>query len=181
MRLASHKLVRATLGLSHALMLSRFSCVQFWASLWTIAHQAPLSMGISPGKNTGVGCHVLLQGIFPAQGLNPRLLQWQVGSLPLVATWEALGLPQAPSKTGSYLRWSCYERSEETLNFLKRNNKRQRQSWGSRMTLHRTNFTYNKFSYSLHKAPQTKYLLPNPLVGEARFTTRCHNTISTFV
>ena len=27
----------------------------------------------SPGKNTGVGCHFLLQGIFPAQGLNPHL------------------------------------------------------------------------------------------------------------
>ena len=28
----------------------------------------------SPGKNTGVGCHSLLQGIFLTQGLNPRLL-----------------------------------------------------------------------------------------------------------
>ena len=28
----------------------------------------------SPGKNTGAGCHFLLQGIFPTQGLNPRLL-----------------------------------------------------------------------------------------------------------
>ena len=28
----------------------------------------------SPGKNTGVGCHFLLQGIFPTQELNPRLL-----------------------------------------------------------------------------------------------------------
>ena len=27
----------------------------------------------SPGKNTGVGCHFLLQGIFPTQGLNPRI------------------------------------------------------------------------------------------------------------
>ena len=27
-----------------------------------------------PGKNTGVGCHFLLQGIFPAQGFNPGLL-----------------------------------------------------------------------------------------------------------
>ena len=27
-----------------------------------------------PGKNTGVGCHSLLQGIFPTQGLNPHLL-----------------------------------------------------------------------------------------------------------
>ena len=30
---------------------------------WTIAPQAPLSMDF-PGKNTGVGCHFLLQGIF---------------------------------------------------------------------------------------------------------------------
>ena len=30
--------------------------------------------GDSPGKNTGVGCHTLLQGIFPTQGLNPGLL-----------------------------------------------------------------------------------------------------------
>ena len=28
----------------------------------------------SPGKNTGVGCHFLLQGIFPTQGSNPHLL-----------------------------------------------------------------------------------------------------------
>ena len=27
----------------------------------------------SPGKNTGVGCHFLLQGIFLTQGLNPGL------------------------------------------------------------------------------------------------------------
>ena len=34
-----------------------------------------------PGKNTGVGCHFLLQGIFPIQGSNPCLLHWQVDSL----------------------------------------------------------------------------------------------------
>ena len=28
----------------------------------------------SPGKDTGVGCHFLLQGIFPTQGSNPDLL-----------------------------------------------------------------------------------------------------------
>ena len=39
----------------------------------------------SPGKNTGVGCHALLQGIFLTQGSNPHLLcflHWRVGSLP---------------------------------------------------------------------------------------------------
>ena len=39
-----------------------------------------------PGKNIGVGCHFLLQGIFLTQGLNQHLLSihdWQVYSLPL--------------------------------------------------------------------------------------------------
>ena len=43
--------------------------------------------GDSPGRNTGVGCRAILQGIFLTQGLNPHLLcllHWQVGSLPLV-------------------------------------------------------------------------------------------------
>ena len=40
------------------------------------------------GKNTGVGCHFLLQGIFPTQGSTPCLLRWQADSLPL-SPWEA--------------------------------------------------------------------------------------------
>ena len=36
-----------------------------------------------PGKHTGVGCHFLLQGIFPIQGWNPCLLHWQADSVPL--------------------------------------------------------------------------------------------------
>ena len=39
--------------------------------------------GDSPGKNTGVGCHALLQRIFLTQGSNPHLLCllcWQEGS-----------------------------------------------------------------------------------------------------
>ena len=35
-----------------------------------------------PGKNIGVGCHLLLQGIFLTQGLNLCLLHWQADSLP---------------------------------------------------------------------------------------------------
>ena len=38
----------------------------------------------SPGKNTGVDCHFLLQGILPTQGSNLHLwhrLRWQVSSL----------------------------------------------------------------------------------------------------
>ena len=52
---------------------------------WTLALQAPLSMGFSR-ENTGVGWHVLLQGVFPAQGWNPgvlSLLHQQVHPSPL--------------------------------------------------------------------------------------------------
>ena len=41
--------------------------------LWTVAHQQStrlLCLWDSPGKNTGVGCRALLQGIFPTQGLK---------------------------------------------------------------------------------------------------------------
>ena len=43
------------------------SHVWLCAAPWTVACQVPLSMGF-PGKNTGVGCHFLLQEIFLTQG-----------------------------------------------------------------------------------------------------------------
>ena len=50
-----------------------------------------------PGKNTGLGCHFLLQGIFLTQGSNLHLLHWQVDSLPLALPGklqkEMLGFP----------------------------------------------------------------------------------------
>ena len=65
-----------------ACVLSCFGYVQLFATLWTIAHQAPTSMGFSRQEY----CHALLQGIFPIQGSNLHLfylLYWQAGSLPL--------------------------------------------------------------------------------------------------
>ena len=62
-------------------MLSHFSRVQLFVTLWTVACRAPLSMGFSR-QSTGVGCHAFLQGIFLIQGLNasPAL---QADTLPL--------------------------------------------------------------------------------------------------
>ena len=67
-----------------------FSCwvvSDFLVTPWTIS---PMDWLLcpwgSPGKNTGVGCHALLQGIFRTQGSNPGLfcpLHRQAGSLPL--------------------------------------------------------------------------------------------------
>ena len=52
------------------------------------------------GKNTGAGCHFLLQGIFLIQGSNPRLLHWRqilylwaiwlIKSLKIVSMLEAV-------------------------------------------------------------------------------------------
>ena len=56
---------------------------------WTVAWglPGPSVHEDSLGKNTGVGCHALLRGIFPTQGSNPHLLcllHKQAGSLPPV-------------------------------------------------------------------------------------------------
>ena len=58
----------------------------------------------SPGKNTGVDCHALLQRDLPTQGLNLSflcLLHWQAGSLP-TSHWGSLILPFAST-------WIDYE------------------------------------------------------------------------
>ena len=47
----------------------------------------------SPGKNSRVSCHALLQRIFPAQGSNLHLLcllPWQAGCLPLAAAGKPI-------------------------------------------------------------------------------------------
>ena len=70
-------------------MLSCFSSVQLCNPVTLLTYRSLPGFfvhGDSPGKNTGVGCHTLLQGIFLIQGSNLHLfclLHWQVDSLPL--------------------------------------------------------------------------------------------------
>ena len=59
--------------------------------------------GIFPGKNTGVSCHFLLQGIAPTQGSNQHLLcflHWQVDSFPNKYKWKEIAAtgPHGPEK-----------------------------------------------------------------------------------
>ena len=49
------------------------NCVWLFATSWTVQLARLLSLWNSPGKNTGVGSHSLLQRIFPIQGSNPGL------------------------------------------------------------------------------------------------------------
>ena len=76
-------------------VLNHFSHVQLSAALWAAGSTRFLCPWDSPGKNTGVGCHALLQGIFPTQGLKSCLLyilHWQPGYLPLAAPHYLLNL-----------------------------------------------------------------------------------------
>ena len=61
------------------------SGIQLFAILWTVAARLSCPWNF-PGKNTGVGCYLLLQGIFLTQGSNSHLLNWQADSL-LLSYW----------------------------------------------------------------------------------------------
>ena len=61
-----------------------------------------------PSRNTGVGCHFLLEGIFLTQGLNPSLfclLHWQVNRSPLRASLVAQTVKNLPAMRETWV-WS---------------------------------------------------------------------------
>ena len=63
----------------------------------------------SRGKNAGVGCHLLLQGIFRTQGLNMHflhLLLWQTASLPLAPPQDKDCFPEVKGK--DQVLFCCY-------------------------------------------------------------------------
>ena len=81
-----------------------------------VDHSLPGSSvhGDSPGKNTGEGCHTLLQGIFPTQGLNPGLpyCRWILYHLshqesPRILEWVAYPFSRATSWPRNWTGVSC--------------------------------------------------------------------------
>ena len=71
----------------HARLLRRFRHGGLSKPAWTVPHQAPLRPWDSPGKNTRVACHFLLQRIFPTQISNPCLLSG--GFFTTSTIWES--------------------------------------------------------------------------------------------
>ena len=88
-----------------ACILSRFSCVRLFVTPWTIAHQAPLSMGILQARIlSGLPCPP--PGDLPHPGIKPTSLMspaWADGFFTTSATWEPQKVPQnTPTLQKSY-------------------------------------------------------------------------------
>ena len=109
-------------------MLSHFSCVQLFASPWTIARQF-LCPWDSSGKNTEVGCHTLIQGIFldpetEAVSLkSPALVgKFFITSATVVCSFiwlkelgYVVGIHTAMIETGILLKWFTGTRAKRMI------------------------------------------------------------------
>ena len=79
-------------------VLSRFSCVRLFVTLWTVSHQAPLSMGILQARKYWSLLPCPPPGELPNPGDEPAslcLLHWQAGSLPLAPPGRPSEKPRA--------------------------------------------------------------------------------------
>ena len=119
--------------------------------------------GDSPGKNTGVGCHVLLQGIFPTQASNPGFpyCRWILyhlshqGSL-WILEWVAYPFSSGSSWPRNWTRVSCIAGRFFT-------------SWASREApkLYSVQFSRSVVSDSLrpHELQHARPPCPSPTLG----------------
>ena len=129
----------------------------------------PLSMR-SPGKNTGVGCHLLLQWIFPTQGSNSGLLH--CGQMlytlshegnPVLTAWGK-GYTQAQSALIFY-------KGEEKYSALAHSNHSGPPNGGGRVT-------HKYFKFTVRRWRLAKILRSNHTTIECFFPppTTCHYT-----
>ena len=95
----------------------------------SVTCQAPLPWDF-PAKNTGMGCHFLLQGIFWTQGSNQGLLSlrhWQTGSLPLSRSESPLDCVFVKTHRTEHLQRTHF--TVHKLYFNKLNLKEKKCSW----------------------------------------------------
>ena len=107
------------------------SPVCLFGTPWTVC--SPLGSsdrGNAPSKNTGVGCHALLQGVFPNQGIEPMPPTLQasaragkskntgVGGLPLL---QRVFLTQESNQGLLHWRWVLYQLSYRGSPFCHKN------------------------------------------------------------
>ena len=97
----------------HVLCLAAQYCLTL-CDLTDYSPQGSSVHGYSPGKDTGVDCHALVQGIFPIHGSNPGLPHCrqilyhlsQQGS-PRILEWVAYSLSRGTFRPRNWARVSC--------------------------------------------------------------------------
>ena len=83
------------------LLVKLLSTVRLFVIPWTVAYRLLCSWNF-PGKSTGVGCHSLLQGIFPTLGIEPRSPALQADTLPSESSGKSSKLVWQPQ-----VAWGC--------------------------------------------------------------------------
>ena len=100
-------------GLAGSEWVKSLSRVRLFVTPWTIAYKAPLSMEFSRQEYWS-GCHYLLQGIFPTQGLKLSLSPALAGGFfTSCATWKLGGV--SPHLSWNYLLSYCYGSSNPCI------------------------------------------------------------------
>ena len=141
-----------------------FNHVWLFATLWTVLTKLLCSWD-SPGKNTGIGYHFLLQGIFQTQGSNWGLLQllpWQVDPF----TTEPGGKPLSSlTRNQTHASWigsaEFYPRSTRKV------------PWLQRATYARKKDMWKKLGIPSAESPQ-------PVQGPTIKKSNCYYKILTF-
>ena len=138
------KLELASLKMSYFCLIAWVSEVKVAQSCLTLCDAVDCTLpgssvhGDSPGKNTGVGCHALLQGIFPTQESNPGLpycrqilyqlshkgsptikfkihqIQWQL-KMCFLKPWQELTVNNASYPTTQYTHRCIQDGSVQTI------------------------------------------------------------------
>ena len=114
---ALHGLSAPRLCVQHACMPNHYSRARLFATLWTIAYQAPLSMDF-PDKNTGVGCHFLLQGSSWLRDGTRNSYCMPLCAICLIAVLMTLWLPGplwSQERPGSPIIWGSVDAAYEEI------------------------------------------------------------------
>ena len=92
------------------------SCLTVWDLMDCSPPGSSVHGDFSPGKNTGVGCYALLQGIFPTQGLNLGLSHCKQilyclshQRSPRILEWVAYPFSRGTSQPRNWTQVSCIE------------------------------------------------------------------------
>ena len=134
-----------------ACMLSHFSRVQLFA--WTIAHQAPLSIGVSRQEYWS-GLPSPSPGDLPHPGVEPpslMSLHWQAGSLPLVPPGKPIYSPAFIQKKLKHAFSTMLKRRQYVNCLVEKKRNWDRRLLGIDVLLTNKNFFFF-FGFTIHRS-----------------------------